>query len=56
MSQNPQKPHSVIDVLPDALLEKLAAFLLDKKVGNIRINFRDGKILGIHAEEIIAVK
>ncbi len=36
-----------------ALIEK---FLLDKRTGNIRLNIKEGKILGVHAEEILAFR
>ena len=36
-----------------ALLEK---FLRDNRTGNIRLNIKDGKILGAHVEEILTFK
>lgn len=42
--------------LPRELTERIQEFLLDKRTGNVRLNIRDGEILGFHIEEIITVK
>ena len=38
--------------LPDKIIEPIRDFLLDKRTGNIKLNIKDGEILGIHIEEI----
>ena len=38
--------------LPESVIEPITNFLLDKRTGNIKLNIKDGEILGIHIEEI----
>jgi hypothetical protein len=38
--------------LPDRVIGPIRDFLLDKRTGNIKLNIKDGEILGIHIEEI----
>ena len=41
--------------LPVPMLVDLGNFLLDKRTGNVRINIKDGRILGYHTEEIVSL-
>ncbi len=43
-------PNCVVPRRFTSLLEK---FLLDKRTGNVRLNIKDGKLIGIHVEEIV---
>ncbi|GEM_PF-5424784 len=43
-------------MIPDEVWDVLARFLLDRKTGNIKLNVKDGRILGYHVEEICKVK
>ena len=43
-------------MIPDEIWEVFARFLLDRKTGNIKLNIKDGRILGYHVEEICKVK
>lgn len=45
-----------IFVLPASVGRRIADFLLDKKTGNIKINVKDGQILGLHIEGIYPVR
>lgn len=42
-------------VLPVPMLVELGNFLLDRRTGNLRINIKDGRILGYHSEEIVSL-
>lgn len=42
--------------LPPALLARLAEFILDRRTGNVRLNIRDGVILGFDVEERVSVR
>jgi len=41
--------------LPIPVILALGEFLLDKHTGNLRINIKDGRILGYHAEKIVSL-
>ena len=41
--------------LPVPMLVDLGNFLLDKRTGNVRINIKDGRILGYHSEKIVSL-
>ena len=41
--------------LPVPMIVDLGNFLLDKRTGNVRINIKDGRILGYHTEEIVSL-
>ncbi len=42
-------------LLPKVLDEKVRAFLVDKRTGNVQINIKDGRILGLRIEEIVSI-
>ena len=44
------------NMIPDEIWEVFARFMLDRKTGNIRLNIKDGRILGYHVEEIRKIK
>lgn len=48
-----EKPYLAI---PSRALHKIRDFLLDRKTGNIKLNVKDGRVLGIHVEEIESLK
>ena len=43
-------------VVPRRLIASIEKFLGDRRTGNIKINIKDGKILGAHVEEILTFK
>ncbi len=43
-------------MIPDEVWDAFARFMLDRKTGNIKLNIKDGRILGYHVEEICKVK
>ncbi len=43
-------------VVPRRLVAGIEKFLLDNRTGNISLNVRDGKILGVHFEEIVTFR
>ena len=43
-------------MIPDDIWEVFARFMIDRKTGNIRLNIKDGRILGYHVEEICKLK
>ena len=47
------KPNSF--TLPIPMIVNLGDFLLDRRTGNVRINIKDGRILGYHTEEIVSL-
>ncbi len=44
------------NMIPDDVWEVLARFVLDRKTGNIKLNIKDGRILGYHVEEICKIR
>ena len=42
-------------MIPDEVWSVLARFMLDRKTGNVKLNIKDGRILGYHVEEICKV-
>ena len=44
------------DTIPPAFMERITQFVLDRRTGNIQLNIKNGEILGLHIEEIIALK
>ena len=42
--------------VPRRFVASIEKFLGDRRTGNIQINIKDGKILGVHTTEIIAFK
>jgi hypothetical protein len=48
----PLKPWPALE-MPEHLWSHLNEFLLDKKTGSIQLNIKDGRILGLHLNEII---
>ena len=50
-------PESAMNnAIPVVLMGRITQFVLDRRTGNIQLNIKDGEILGIHIEEIIALK
>ena len=47
------KPNSF--TLPIPMIVNIGDFLLDRRTGNVRINIKDGRILGYHTEEIVSL-
>ncbi len=43
-------------MIPGEVWDAFARFMLDRKTGNIKLNIKDGRILGYHVEEICKVK
>lgn len=43
----PADPH-----LPKSLQDQLNAFLVDRRTGNIRINIRNGRVVGFEVNEL----
>ncbi len=43
-------------MIPDEVWDAFARFMLDRKTGNIKLNIKDGRILGYHVEEICQIK
>ncbi len=41
--------------LPIAVEERIRAFLVDKRTGNVQLNIKDGRILGLRIEEIVSL-
>lgn len=41
--------------LPDRLTLALAEFMLDRRTGNVKLNIKDGKILGFRIEEVVSI-
>ena len=48
-------PHTAAAV-PAELWDTLEWFVREKKTGNVKLNFKDGRILGYHVEEIRCLK
>ena len=44
------------NMIPDDVWAVFARFMLDRKTGNIKLNIKDGQILGYHVEEICKVR
>ena len=44
------------NMIPDDVWAVFARFMLDRKTGNIKLNIKDGRILGYHVEEICKVR
>lgn len=42
-------------VIPPAVWERLEAFVLDRRTGNVTFNIRDGYILSARIEDIVTV-
>ena len=42
-------------LLPPQIMLRLREFLLDKRTGNVRLNIRDGVILGFEIEERVSL-
>jgi len=53
---DPHPVGGVSGMIPDEVWDVLARFLLDRKTGNIKLNVKDGRILGYHVEEFCKVK
>lgn len=51
--KNGASTHSLA-LIPMNVWEQLTKFLLDKKTGNIQLNVKDGRVLGIHLNEIVS--
>ena len=47
------KPNSFI--LPIPMIVFIGKLILDRHTGNVRINIKDGRILGYHTEEIVSL-
>ena len=43
-------------MIPDEIWEVFARFMGERKTGNIKLNIKDGRILGYHIEEICKVR
>ena len=44
------------DAIPAVVMGRITQFVLDRLTGNIQLNIKDGKILGVHIEEIIVLR
>lgn len=44
------------DAIPVVVMGRITQFVLDRLTGNIQLNIKDGKILGVHIEEIIVLR
>lgn len=42
--------------LPFGLIDRLKKWALDKTTGNVKLNVKDGRIVGFHMEEIVSLK
>ena len=42
--------------IPDEIWAVLTRFMRERKTGNIKLNIKDGRILGYHVEEIRSLK
>ena len=42
-------------LLPDDVVRELAEFLLDGRTGNVVLNVKDGRVLGMHITRIVTV-
>lgn len=51
-----QKKEALTLPLPAKVEEVLRQFILDRKTGNVRINVKDGRVLGVHLEEIVVIR
>ena len=49
-------PVTSIPLLPLEIEHALSKFLANRRTGNIRVNVKDGEILGAHVTEIITPK
>lgn len=43
------------DLIPKAVRERVAKFLLDERTGNVTLNVKDGRVLGFTIEEKLSV-
>ena len=43
-------------IVSKRLTARIEKFLRDQRTGNIRLNIKDGKILGAHVEEFVSFK
>lgn len=43
------------DLIPEHVREKVARFILDNRTGNVTLNVRDGRVLGLTIEEKLSV-
>ena len=43
-------------ILGEELITRIENFVLDGRTGNVVLNFREGKILGYRAEEVVSLK
>ena len=43
-------------ILGVEIISRIENFVLDGRTGNVVLNFRDGKILGFRAEEVVSLK
>lgn len=43
------------DLIPDKFREEIAQFLLDGQTGNVTLNIKDGRILGIKIEKLLSI-
>ena len=46
----------IVRVLGEELITRIENFVLDGRTGNVVLNFREGKILGYRAEEVVSLK
>ncbi|KKL44751.1 hypothetical protein LCGC14_2362560 [marine sediment metagenome] len=46
----------VARLLGEEIITRIENFVLDGLTGNVVLNFRDGKILGYRAEEVVSLK
>ena len=49
------KPRPV-DLIPLQLWCPVRKFLQDRRTGNVKLNIKDGRVMGVHLEQIITVK
>ena len=48
--------HGAGGMIPDEVWRVFARFMIDRKTGNIKLNIKDGRILGYHVEEICKIE
>lgn len=43
-------------MIPDEIWAVLTRFMRERKTGNIKLNIKDGRVLGYHVEEICKIR
>jgi hypothetical protein len=50
------KPGAPKLVVAKEVAETISQFMLDRKTGNVVLNIKDGRIMGLRVEELVKVK